>query len=279
MSPKPLPSYPLEVVAIPLDLVWQDPNANLARMEEALGKLPPAHGPRLVVFPELTLTGFTTVNPLQSALDSDSPILAQARGLARQFKTSILFGFPEKMASGKVRNALCYINRDGIEIGRYHKLHLFTQGAHPETATYEPGDTPIFVEDGEWRIGLSICFDLRFPELYRAYQKAACDLIVLSACWVGGPTKNDQFLALSAGGAVASQSFVVALNRTGTDPFCTFEGEAYVHGPRAEALARNQNQTTFVMLDPALLQAARGLSVQPSLKERYSAQPGQGTAN
>jgi len=266
---KTLPTTALEVVAIPLELAWQDPRTNLESMRTALARLSSPKGARLVIFPELTLTGFTTVNPIAAALDPSDKILAKVRSLALEFKCSLVFGYPERTNDGRVKNALSYISSQGQELGRYYKLHLFTQGTHPETATYMPGDQPICVNDGDWRIGLAICFDLRFPELFRSYAKAGCDLMVLSACWVGGPTKHNQFMALASGQAVISQSFMVALNRTGSDPFCQFEGEAAVFGPRAERLAYQENAPAITVLDPALLKAARGLSVLPSLRSAY----------
>ncbi len=269
MAQNQVPGSPLEVVAIPMDLAWQDPAENVARMRAALAALPSSSMPRLCVFPELTLTGFTTVNPAAFALKESEPVLQTVRDLAREFNTSLVFGYPELLPTGQVKNALSYVGRDGAEWARYHKMHLFTQGASPETATYTAGDHPVIVEDEGWKIGLSICFDLRFPELFRKYAQEGCHLILLSACWVGGPTKSTQFRALSAGQAVISQSFVVALNRTGKDPFCQFEGEALIHGPRGEALESKVGERAIATLDPALLKGARNLDVLSSLRDRY----------
>jgi predicted amidohydrolase len=268
---KSLPVSPIEIAAIPLDLVWQDPRDNFEGMKQALERLPASKHPRIAVFPELTLTGFTTVNPADSALPASDPLLAEINALAAQFKTALVYGYPERMESGAIRNALVFVGPNGRELGRYHKLHLFTQGATPETSTYQPGERPVTVDYEGWRLGLGICFDLRFPELFRAYSVAGCDVNLLSACWVGGATKSDQFKAMAKGQATLSQSFMVALNRTGKDPFCTFDGETLAYGPRAEVICESAGSSAVFELDPQLLRAARILDVRSSLKDRYQA--------
>jgi predicted amidohydrolase len=264
-----LPNQPLEIAAIPLDLAWQDPDTNVERMRAALSGLPTPSTPRITVFPELTLTGFTTVDPAKMALKSQDPRVLAAAALASEFKTALVFGFPEICEDGRVRNALVFVDEKASVCAKYHKLHLFTQGATPECSTYSAGKTPVSVEYQGWKIGLGVCFDLRFPELFRAYAKAGTHLNILSACWVGGPTKRDQFQALSKAQAILTQSFQVSLNRRGSDPFCSYEGEALVYGPRGETLAEIQNRDTLTDLDPALLEGARKLEILPSLKTEY----------
>jgi predicted amidohydrolase len=238
-------------------------------MRVALAALPPVVQPRITVFPELTLTGFTTVDPVCSALGITDPILNKVNALASEFKTALVYGYPERRDSGAIRNALTFVSPNGAELAKYHKLHLFTQGATPESSTYESGDRPVIVDFEGWRLGLAICFDLRFPELFRAYSAAGCDVNLLSACWVGGPTKSAQFKAMARGLAVQSQSFMVALNRSGQDPYCQFEGETLAYGPRAEVLCESAGSAALVALDPGLLRAARALDVRSSLKARY----------
>ncbi len=265
----PFPQKPLEIAAIPLDLAWQDPGTNVGRMHAALSTLPAKAAQRIAVFPELTLTGFTTVDPGKFALRAQDRHVAAAAALAGEFSTALVFGFPEVCEDGLVRNALVFVDETGNIRAKYHKLHLFTQGATPECSTYAPGITPVTVEYEGWKIGLGVCFDLRFPELFRSYAKAGTQLNILSACWVGGPTKRDQFQSLSKAQAILTQSFQVSLNRQGSDPFCSFEGEALVYGPRGETLSEKQNVATLTLLDPSLLEGARKLEILASLKSAY----------
>jgi len=266
---RPLPLQSLEIAAIPLDLAWQEPHANIRRMREALGALPARKHPRITVFPELTLTGFTTVNPRELALGAQDPRVAGAAALAREFNTALVFGFPELCPDGEVRNTLVFADETGRTLGRYHKLHLFTQGTTPECTTYAAGAAPVSVVYEGWKIGLGVCFDLRFPELFRSYAQAGTQLNILSACWVGGPTKREQFQALSKAQAILTQSFQVSLNRKGSDPFCGYEGEALVYGPRGEPLSETQDVATLTLLDPSLLESARKLEILASLRRSY----------
>ena len=264
-----LPRQALEIATIPMDLAWQDPETNVQRMRAALDALPARVSPRISVFPELTLTGFTTVDPGRFALGAKDAHVVAAASLAREFDTALIYGFPELCDDGKVRNALVFVDETGTSLAKYHKLHLFTQGATPEHSTYSPGLSPVSLDYQGWKIGLGVCFDLRFPELFRSYAKVGTQLNILSACWVGGPTKRDQFQALSKAQAILTQSFQVSLNRQGTDPFCSYEGEALVYGPRGETLAETLNNPTLTLLDPALLEGARKLEILASLKPSY----------
>jgi len=223
-----------------MDLAWKDPAENIRRMSTEIRSRLAAHpgvDPRslLFVFPELTLTGFVTGDPRTSALSRDSREVQAVLALARELGTAIVFGFPEP-AGDRVRNTLLFAGPGGDVVASFQKLHLFTQGKPSEAETYECGDQPVMTEYRGWKLGFGVCFDLRFPELFQNYAAQDVELIVLPACWVGGPTKSDQFQTLSRAHAILCRSFFAAVNRTGRDPNFSYEGEALVYGPRGEVL-------------------------------------------
>jgi predicted amidohydrolase len=267
---------PLRIHPIPLELAWQNPQANWEKMRSvmetalAVSQAPPIPSRPLFVFPELTLTGFTTENPGSIALAAENPIHAEIRDFARSHKVGIIYGYPETQSNGRVRNILSAVGSDGKELAHYAKLHLFTSGTPAEVNTYEAGDSPVRFEFEGWRIGLGICFDLRFPELFRSYAANGCDLLILSACWLGGPTKSDQFRILCRAQAILTQSYFVGLNRSGKDPFANYEGEALAYGPRGEILLETTGRTPSVLLPGEHLEPARKLPILPSLRTSYS---------
>lgn len=256
---------------VSLDLAWKEPAENLRRMRaEIQGRLKsrpeiPA-GERLFVFPELTLTGFVTDEPRSAALSRESAPVRAVSDLAREFGTGILAGFPEPGSKdGSVKNTLLGFGPDGSIFADYQKLHLFTAGKPAESETYESGERGAVANYRGWRIGLGICFDLRFPELFQAYAAEGADVMVLPACWVGGPTKSQQFKSLAQAHAILTQSFFLAVNRSGSDPNFQYEGEAFFFGPRGEGF---EGAGPF-HLDPVLLEKARGLPVRASRRSRY----------
>jgi deaminated glutathione amidase len=111
----------------------------------------------------------------------------------------------------KVRNSLLVLNPQGQQVARYDKVHLFGlqhgQQVFNESATIEPGSTPVVVDIDGWRVGLSICYDLRFPELYRAMGR--CDLMVVPSAFTYVTGQAHWELLLRAR-AIENQCYVLA---------------------------------------------------------------------
>lgn len=257
---------PLHVHPVALDLAWNDAEANLAQVDEALAERlrgvarPEEH---LFLFPELTLTGFVTKDPPAFGL-ADGPV-AKLAALAAKYRTALAAGFPEK-AAGKPHNALALFGPDGKLVARYHKLHLFTWGKNPEAETYAAGQAGVVATYRGWKLGLAICFDIRFPPLFHEYAKAGVDLLLISSCWIGGPHKTTQYRTITSAHAILTQAYVAAVNRAGKDPFFEYDGSEYVFSPFGEPAGP--------ALDPAELDAARKLVVRPSDLPAYSVRGG-----
>jgi predicted amidohydrolase len=259
-----------------MDLAWCDPAENLRRMEQSISSRLKASAripadSRIFVFPETTLTGFVTEGCAEASLLRDGPEVQAVRDLAKKYSIAIIFGFPEKVETEKVQedskpfNTLLFTAPNGDDVGDFHKIHLYTAGASPESSSYRAGDSGTLLSYRGWKIGLATCFDLRFARLFHCYSREGADLVILPACWIGGPGKSYQLATLSAARAIEGQYFFAALNRSGKDPFASYEGEALCFGPKGQALV---DQGGFE-LDSALLDEARKLQVRPSDLEEY----------
>lgn len=259
----------LRIVPAPIELAWNDPAENLRRIEAELDRgLSGASEPesQLFVFPELTLTGFVTESPRELLLDG--PEVSALRKLASSRKTALAAGFPERnpAAPGRPFNALVLVDAEGEVRAHYRKLHLFTFGAKPETASYSAGSGGVLCEHRGWKLGLSLCFDLRFPALFQVYAREKADAILLPSCWVDGPHKSRQFELLSAAQAVLTQAYFVSVNRSGADPQFKYDGRAYVHGPFGEQVWRGG----ACELSADRLDQARKLAVRSSDRPSYA---------
>jgi len=258
---------------VPMDLVWEDPWANVKRMrEEIVQRL--KHHPeiksedRIFVFPEMTLTGFDTAHAETVALDRNSEVIQSVHALARELKTAIVFGFPERGASKRPVNTLLFVDSSGEEIADYQKMHLYTgalPGAPSEPDMYDCGKAGVIVEYRGWKIGLAICFDLRFPQLFHAYAEEGADLVLQIASWIPGPLKSYQFQTLSAAHAIMGQYYFLSVNRSGQQSAFTFDGEALVYSPKGERMA---GEAPYRISEIALHEA-RGLAVRASDQEAY----------
>lgn len=263
---------PLFLSPTSLDLAWGRPRENLRRIQAAVDaglrahpKVPPEA--RLFLFPELALTGFVTEAPPSFRLEPPAPVLASLRRFARSRRVAIAAGFPERNPADRRRpfNTLAVFGSDGEVAGSYRKIHRFTWGKNPETEAYSAGDAgSVFVHRG-WKVGLAVCFDIRFSGLFHQYARAGTDLVLVAACWIGGPHKTYQFKTLNAGHAIHMQSYLAAVNRSGRDPFFEYDGAEYLFSPFGEDLSRGRP----VELKASELEAARKLVVRPSDRASY----------
>lgn len=263
---------PLFVEPVPLDLAWNDPQANLKAIEgEILARLktapevPPEA--RLFLFPELTLTAFVTKEPSSFVIEPSDAVVTALCGLARRLGVGVAAGFPERNPADPLRpfNALAVVDPKGAVIGSYRKTHLFTLGPAPESAAYTAGRQGRVFDYRGWRVGLAVCFDVRFSALFHAYAKAGVDLLLVSSCWVAGPHKTEQYRTLCSAHAILTQSFVAAVNRSGRDPDWEYDGSAYVFSPLGQDLYEGR----ACELDPAKLESARKLAVRVADRPAY----------
>jgi predicted amidohydrolase len=177
---------------------------------------------------------------------------------------------------GRVRNACCVYGPDGRRLARYDKIHLFAfdngQGeSYDEARVLQAGDTPVTFEHAGWRAGLSICYDLRFPELYRAMMQPPCDVLFVPAAFTW-TTGQAHWMTLLRARAIENQCWVVAPAQGGTheNGRRTF-GHSVVFGPWGEQLAcvhEGGEGEGFALAD---MQAARRDEVRlqlPALRHR-----------
>jgi nitrilase len=115
---------------------------------------------------------------------------------------------------GRVRTACHVIDSDGEVVARYDKIHLFdvqvddAQGSYRESATFEPGDAPACVDTPAGRVGLSVCYDLRFPELFRMLARQGADILVVPAAFTA-VTGEAHWEPLLRARAIENQCYVV----------------------------------------------------------------------
>lgn len=183
-----------------------------------------------LIFPEMTLTGFT-MHAQEFAEEIDGISTLYFMNLAQRLKKHVFAGIIEKDGDN-IYNSLVHFDDKGIITARYRKIHPFSF-AH-EDKHYTAGDTLVITKTENARIGLSICYDLRFPELYREYGKARADIIIHIASW---PVQRiGHWAPLLKARAIENQCFVIAVNRTGTDPVNNYNGMSCAFGPSGEEI-------------------------------------------
>lgn len=200
-----------------------EPTRNLALMRSVL---PGAAGADLVMFPEATMAGFQT-RASDVAEPLDGPFAQGVRDLAAEFGTTIAVGMFTPAANGRCRNTLLVTGAAGE--WSYDKLHLFDAFGFTESDHVEPGDECVLVDVGGVRIGLSICYDLRFPELFKYYAQAGASVVLAPSCWQAGPGKLDQWRLVTRARAIDSTSYILACGQA--EPIPTRRRDVHPNAP------------------------------------------------
>lgn len=193
-----------------------DVERNLAAAARLIGEAARA-GARLVALPEyFCLLGRADTDKLAIAeADGDGPIQRLLSQQAQQHALWVVGGtLPLRTADpGRVRNACLAYAPDGRRAARYDKIHLFAfdngRERYDEARVLERGEDGVAFEADGWRIGLTVCYDLRFPELYRALSRPPCDLICVPSAFTWTTGRAHWELLLRAR-AVENQCYMLA---------------------------------------------------------------------
>ncbi len=196
-----------------------DKEANLQRML-ALHAEAAAAGADLVVFPEVAM--FTSVDlkvdVVSVAEPLEGPFVTRLQEAAAGARVAIVAGMYESAPSsaGKVYNTAVAVGTDGALLGAYRKIHMFDAFGFRESDHDQPGDGELllFTLAGV-RFGVTICYDLRFPELFRALAERGADAILLPTAWAHGRLKELHLSTLARARAIENTVFFAAADQTG----------------------------------------------------------------
>jgi predicted amidohydrolase len=213
------------------DIAWEDKAATHARVRALLasGDLP---GDSLLVLPEMFATGFSVDVPRIAEGDARSSERFLA-GLARERGIHVQGGVVNAAPDGRGRNESVTFAPDGREIARYVKMQPFTLGG--ETARFAAGAGPITFRWGECLVAPFICYDLRFPEIFRVVARQAPQLITVIASWPDA--RLGQWVKLLQARAIENQCYVAGVNRVGSDPQLHYSGRSMIVDFRGDIVA------------------------------------------
>lgn len=202
-----MPSETLTFTLVQPDLFWEDIPANLAAYELLLQNVAPS---QVLVLPEMFSTGFS-MNPGALAEPMNGPTVQWMTKIAAE-KKCIVTGSLIIEEDGHFYNRMIWMQPNGT-YGFYDKRHLFAFAG--EDRQYTPGNKRLLVSVGGWRLCLTICYDLRFPVWLRNTGKEQYDVLVVVANW---PERRSlAWKTLLQARAIENQSYVVGVNRVGTD--------------------------------------------------------------
>lgn len=213
----------------------------------------------------------------QLTLLEDDPVVQGLQALAAELSVTILIGSAlVKRPDGKAANRAALITPQGQIAATYDKLHMFdvdlpTGETARESETYEPGEQAVAVRAGELKLGLTICYDVRFPALYRALALAGAEVIVTPAAFTR-PTGEAHWETLLRARAIETGSFVLAPAQGGfhEDGRGTW-GRTLAIGPWGEVLGKLDHDEPGVLIaDLDLAAVAKARAAIPALPNARS---------
>jgi len=251
----------MNIAAIQLDSVWEDPRANFAKVERLLSASPPPHG-SLVVLPEMFATGFSL--DLSKTAHGDSRGTEDfLRTVAMRHRSTVLGGVINPGSNGLGRNESVTFAADGTLLARYVKQRPFSGAG--ESEIHEAGREAILFRLGEFTVAPFVCYDLRFPELFRETARRGADLFTVIAAW---PVKRiEHWLTLLKARAIENQAFVIGVNRTGREPRFDYCGRSVVVNPHGEIVADAGSGETILTASISHAEVASWRAEFPALRD------------
>jgi len=244
---------------------------NLAAAER-LVRAAAADGAELIALPEKwnLLAGGEEL--LAGAEPLDGPTLTAARGWARELGIHLLAGSISERGDEKAFNTSVLIGPDGADLAVYRKIHMFDVEAggvaYRESEQEQPGGEIVSAAIGEPVLGLTVCYDLRFPELYRILAVRGARLIAVPSAFTLA-TGRDHWQVLLRARAIENQVFVLAPNQVGEAPphFSSY-GRSAIVDPWGVVLATAPDEECFVAAELDLAAQERIRESLPSLANR-----------
>lgn len=213
------------IAGVQMDLVWEDPQANFTRAAARIADAA-AGGARLVVLPEMFATGFSMrAQPMAAHADATIHFLSAA---AKRHGLDLVGGFADPCPA-LPRNAAAHFGPDGAEKARYHKIHPFSLAREQEH--FAGGDRLFVTAVDGLRVCTVICYDLRFPEIFRAVADRT-DLFVVIANWP--EARREAWSTLLRARAIENQCFVLGVNRVGVGNGLAYVGDSALIGPTGD---------------------------------------------
>ncbi|HEV2998979.1 MAG TPA: carbon-nitrogen hydrolase family protein [Solirubrobacteraceae bacterium] len=251
-----------------------DKAANLATADR-LVRTAAGEGARLIVLPEKWTVIGSEEDLRAGAEELEGPSVRWARELARELRIDLVAGSFVERRPGRERlsNTSVHVGPDGEIRGVYRKIHMFDveiEGkSYEESAVTEPGEEIVTSEAaGGFELGMAICYDLRFPELFRILALRGARVMALPAAFTL-PTTRDHWETLLRARAIENQAFVIAANQTGAHSGGHHSGgRSMIVDPWGTVLARAQESEGTILAELDLGRQAEIRAELPALANR-----------
>jgi len=248
----------------------EDKEANLQKIENLTLKAK-QQGADLAIFPEMSLTGYVVLDQVYELSESvPGPSVARVEALAKKTGIHVVFGMPElsEKSKGTIYNTAVLVGPKGL-IGKYRKMYLPTHSVFEEKRYFRTGYEPAAFQTEIGNIGLTICYDVFFPEVFRLARLKGAQLIV---CISASPAvRRGYFEILIAGRALENTAFLAYVNLTGVEDGLQFWGGSRLIYPTGDVAAKAKyDLEDFVLCDVDFSDLRAAETFIPTLRDLRS---------
>ncbi len=264
----------MQIVAVQLEIAWENKPHNRSRVEQLLDQSQ-IEADSLIVLPEMFETGFS-MNLSATAQTEQRESEQFVRDLAKRHRSAVLAGIVSpavESAAGACDtnpdsktacNEAVVVSPDGDILARYQKMQPFTLSG--EDRHYPAGSKHCVFEWQGTRIAPFVCYDLRFPELFRSALDDGAEMFVVIACWPA--VRSEHWVRLLQARAIENLALVVGVNRCGSEPNLQFDGRSCAFDQLGKCLfeADGSEQVLTTQLDVEAMRKWR--EKFPALRDR-----------
>jgi len=249
-----------------------DKHEKLKKAEECISNAIANYGAEMILFPEAFMSYFEVGTSLETKRDDaefiDGPFVNSMINLANKYGIWIVFNMREATTNPKdkrVFNTTVILNNKGENKGLYRKTHLYdafgakeSEGAKPGNSLFEPIDTPF------GKIGLFVCYELRFPEVARYQAIHGADIILIPSGWVKGPLKEHHWKNLVISRALENNLYVIACNHVND----YYIGQSLAVDPMGVVISQGGEEERLIPCNINLDRVKNVRNILPSYKHR-----------
>jgi len=242
----------IRIGCLQMELAKGDPTANFDKVRKFMDRAAEERI-RFLLLPEMWSSGFA-YRELSSLAGETPGLMGKIRKMAREREMAVIGSLPVS-ENGKIYNTAFAVDVDGSVRASYRKVHLFP--LFKEDMFLEGGDRPVVTNLAGVDVGLAVCFDLRFPELFRKLALLGARIILIPSLW---PRERlDHWRVLLKARAVENQYFVAGVNIVGRQGMTEFPGHSMIVDPHGEVLAEGGDSEGLIIadVDPGMVEKVR----------------------
>ena len=245
----------------------ENKEANIQKIEKLTLKAK-YQGADLVIFPEMSLTGYVVLDQVYELAETvPGTSTKRIEALAKQTGMHVIFGMPElsEKTQATVFNTAVFVGPKGL-IGKYRKMYLPTHSVFEEKRYFRPGYEPAAFQTDLGNIGLSICYDVFFPEVYRLTRLKGAQLLV---CISASPAvRKGYFEILTSARALENTAFLAYVNLAGVEDGLQFWGGSRLVCPTGDVVAKaSYDEEDFIICEVDYCELRTAETFIPSLRD------------